>query len=149
MGDDELTISDVLSDEEKNLCNIYKFEDDDESTALKDSLYYTETEFNDFMKEKKYCDNSNLTILSLNIANLVSKLNSFKTFINNISTVKQPDVMVVVETHIKEAPIGYSEAELKNILPGYSFFHRGRSTKQVWSTNRCVLSTYFFNLIQR
>ena len=59
MGDDELTISDVLSDEEKNLCNIYKFEDDDESTALKDSLYYTETEFNDFMKEKKYCDNSN------------------------------------------------------------------------------------------
>ena len=131
MGDDELTISDVLSDEEKNLCNIYKFEDENESTALKESLYYTETEFNDFMKEKKYNDDNNLTILSLNIANLFSKLNSFKSFVNNISTAnKQPDVIVVVETHIKEATIGYSEAELKNILPGYSFFHKGRSTKK-------------------
>ena len=132
MGDDDLTISDVLLDEDKNLCNIYNFEDqNDEPTALKDSLYFTETEFNDFMKEKKYCDNNNLTILSLNIANLFSKLSSFKTFINNISSAsKQPDVIVVVETHIKEATNGYSEAELKNILAGYSFFHKGRSTKK-------------------
>ena len=53
MGDDDLTISDVLLDEDKNLCNIYNFEDqNDEPTALKDSLYFTETEFNDFMKER-------------------------------------------------------------------------------------------------
>ena len=132
MGDDDLTISDVLLDEDRNLCNIYNFEDqNDEPTALKDSLYFTETEFNDFMKEKEYCDNSNLTILSLNIANLFSKLNSFKTFINSISSAsKRPDIIVAVETHIKEATIGYSEAELKNILPGYSFFHKGRTTKK-------------------
>ena len=132
MGDDDLSISDVLLDEDKNLCNIYNFEDqNDEPTTLKDSLYFTETEFNDFIKERKYCDNSNLTVLSLNIANLFSKLSSLKIFINNISSAsKQPDVIVVVETHIREATIGYSEAELKNILPGYSFFHKGRSTKK-------------------
>ena len=132
MGDDDLTISDVLLDEDKNLCNIYNFEDqNDEPTTLKDSLYFTETEFNDFMKERKYCDNSILSILSLNIANLFSKLSSFKIFINNISSAsKRPDVIVVVETHIKEATIGYTDNELRNILPGYSFFHKGCSTKK-------------------
>ena len=132
MIDDELTIPDVLLDESKNLCNKYRFEDEeDEPPALKDSLYYTESELNDFMKEAKYSNNNNLVILSLNIANLFSKLNSFKTFVNNISTVnKIPDVIVTVETHIKEGTIGYTEAELKNILPGYSFFHKGRSKKR-------------------
>ena len=85
MTDDELTIPDVLSDENKNLCNKYRIEDEDEEpSTLKDSLYYTETELNDFMKEAKYSNNNNLVILSLNIANLFSKLNSFKTFVNNV-----------------------------------------------------------------
>ena len=132
MGDEELTIPDVLEDEKRNLCNIYKTEDEnEETTALKDSLYYTETEFNEFIKEKRYSDDEDLTILSLNIASLFSKLNSFKLFLNNItSNEKRPDIIVVVETHIKEADSGYTEVELKNILPGYSFFHKGRKTKR-------------------
>ena len=74
----------------------------------------------------------NLTIFSINIANLLTKLRSLKLFINNISTPeKSPDIIVVVETHLtKTNCASYTESELKSIIPGYEFYHRDRTTKK-------------------
>ena len=78
MQDDpqELTVPDVYADASKNLCNlIISAEDEEEAPNLCDSLYYTESDFVDFINNNNVCNESNLTIISLNIANLLSKLN--------------------------------------------------------------------------
>ena len=57
MTDNELTISDVLADKQKNFCNIYldSAEDNDaENLSFNDSLYYTETDFVDFISSRKF-----------------------------------------------------------------------------------------------
>ena len=48
---DDLTIPDILEDNNKNLCNLLASPDDDdgEITILCDSLYYTETDFADYI----------------------------------------------------------------------------------------------------
>ena len=135
MSHDEITTLDVLADAQKNFCNIYQnsAEDDEaQNLTLQDSLYYTETEFVDFITSRKYSNGQNLTILSLNIANLLAKLRSFKLFVNGITTpYNSPDIIVVVETHIsKSINAGYTENELKTILPGYEFHHKGRTVKK-------------------
>ena len=109
---DELAISDVLTDDSKNLCNIYSADDDEaQNYNLSDSLYYSETEFVDLLTSQKLSDRQNLTIFSINIANLLTKLRSLKLFINNISTPeKSPDIIVVVETHLNNnSCAGYTE----------------------------------------
>ena len=103
MQDDpqELTVPDVYGDTSKNLCNLLASADDEEAPNLSDSLYYTESDFVDFIDSNKIQNESNLTIVSLNIANLLSKINSFRVFLDSISTAKnKPDVVVVVETHL-------------------------------------------------
>ena len=82
---DDLTIPDILEDNNKNLCNLLASPDDDdgEITILCDSLYYTETDFADYIKSNDIQNNKNVTIISLNIANLLSKLQFFKVFIEN------------------------------------------------------------------
>ena len=87
----ELSVSDVLADEQKNFCNVYLDDDNDDDNdnqglPLKDSLYYTETEYVDLIGKESYSDLNHLSIISLNIANLLSKLSSLKVFLNNIST---------------------------------------------------------------
>ena len=87
----ELTVLDVLADEQKNFCNVYLDDDDndhidDPGLPLKDSLYYTETEYVDLIGKECYSDLNHLSIISLNIANLLSKLSSPKVFLNNITT---------------------------------------------------------------
>ena len=140
MSENELTCSDVLADEHKNLCNLYPSSENDDiddvdvddHVILKDSLYYTESEFTKFCELKNFKNGENLTIISLNIANILSKLRSFKTFINNITTTEnQPDIIIVVETHITNSTnAGYTDTELQNILPGYRLFHNGRTTSK-------------------
>ena len=133
MTEDELTIPDVLADNQKNFCNVLT-DDNDENEAfsctIHDSLYYTESELVDMIRNRDIRNSQNLTILSLNIANLLTKLRSLRLFISNISTPdNKPDIIIVVETHItKRSNSGYTESELKTILPGYVFFHKGRST---------------------
>ena len=130
---DELAISDVLTDDSKNLCNIYSTNDDEaQNFNLSDSLFYSETEFVDLLTSQKFSDKQNLSIFSINIANLLTKLRSLKLFINNISTPeKSPDIIVVVETHLtKTNCASYTESELKSIIPGYEFYHRDRTTKK-------------------
>ena len=131
MNDDELTTSDVLIDETKNFTNIYQnLEDEEEHAPLLDSLYFTESEFNNLMTQC-HINSDNLTILSLNIANLLSKLNSLKTFLNYISIKHvSPDIFIVTETHISDFNNIYTPDELKNLLPNYQFFHKGRNVKK-------------------
>ena len=97
MIDDDLTTTDVLSDPSKNLCNLYgntdtnNDEEEDNPMVLQDNLYYTETEFIDLIETGGYCTDKNLTIVSLNIANLLSKLNSLKHFLVSLKKNK-PDI---------------------------------------------------------
>ena len=134
----ELTVSDVLADEHKNFCNVYlddnEDNDDNDNTGLllTDSLYYTESEFVDLISHENYSDLTHLSIISLNVANLLSKLSSLKVFLNNICTKeKRPDIIVVVETHISDlVNTGYTPNEIANLIQGYRFFHRGRVSKR-------------------
>ena len=135
MTDDELTIPDVLADDQKNFCSVFTCVDDEDEALdfnLSDSLYYTESEYLELIDSRKIRNSQNLTIISLNIANLLSKLRSLKVFVNNITTNEnKPDLIIVVETHInKNINTGYSEPELKSILPGYEFFHQDRTNKR-------------------
>ena len=129
----ELTIPDVYDDRSKNLCNLFSTVDnDEESPTLCDSLYYTESDFLDYNKDSNIDNESYITIVALNIANLFSKLHSLKVFLSNISTEwNKPDIIAVVETHLTTSTnIGLTPQELKTIIPGYNFYHRGRGTKR-------------------
>ena len=102
MTEDELTIPDVLADNQKNFCNVLT-DDNDENEAfscvIHDSLYYTESELVDMIRNRDIRNSHNLTILSINIANLLTKLRSLKLFISNISTPdNRPDIIIVVES---------------------------------------------------
>ena len=135
MIEDELAISDVIADDLKNFCNIYSNADDEDEAGnivLNDSLYYTETEFLELSNSRKFSNKQNLTIISINIANLLTKLRSLKLFIHNASTPENtPDIIIVVETHLtKTTNAGFTDAELKSIIPGYEFFHKERLTKK-------------------
>ena len=136
MTDDELTTTDVLTDPTKNLCNLYQNNqdlDDHEADiiALHDNEYYTESEFIDFLETRNYTDKNHITVLSINIANLISKLQSLKNFLSHLAFKgNRPDVIVIVESHIPEDEAGHSKEELANIVPGYMFFHRGRRVKK-------------------
>ena len=89
MTEDELTIPDVLADDHKNFCNVLT-DDNNENEAssciIQDNLYYTESELVEMMRNRDVRNSQNLTILSINIANLLTKLRSLRLFISNIST---------------------------------------------------------------
>ena len=131
-GVSELTIPDVLNDLTKNLCNNNFNSDDENSIPLTDSLYYTESDFVNYVKTQDIRNISNLTLITINIANLLSKLKFLKIFLNNITTINnQPDIIVVVETHISEVNnSGYNQQDLRKLIPGYNFYHKGRSVKK-------------------
>ena len=138
MSDDELSTTDVLSDPSRDLCNLLKNTDDDDNandvnvdkTVLQENIYYTETDFTDLLETGNYSHKDNLTILSLNIANIFSKLNSLKIFLNNLKSNK-PDIIVVVETHISHSnSSGQNRETLKDLIHGYTFFHEGRLVKR-------------------
>ena len=130
----DLTISDVMNDDAKNLKNIYNrtllnADDCDEHlTALGNCQYYTESEYISLLHQKKISDCSSFTFISLNIANILSKLSSLKTFVDNISIAStKPSVICVTETHLTESRNqGYSQSDHHNLLPGYNFYHNDR-----------------------
>ena len=73
--------------------------DDEIATILKQSPYLTETELIDFFKTKKISDETHIKLLSLNIANLLSKLSSLKILIQNISTESnKPNLIALTPT---------------------------------------------------
>ena len=129
MSQDDICISDVLEDDETNFHNIFNGENEsDDFKGVQDSYYYSEDEYVKLIKEKDP-SGSKFRILSLNIANIMSKLNGFKTFIENISSnVDSPEVIVVTETHI-QGHMGRNLNDFSNILPGYKFFQKNRKGK--------------------
>ena len=137
MSEDDVTVSDVLIDPTKNLCNILNTDNNEDLESaydieLSDNEYFTETDFIDFTKTANLRKVENLFILSLNIANLLSKLDSFKSFLSNLASNDcKPDLIFLVETHIPEnEKSGYSKEDLMNIIPGYTFFCKGRKEKR-------------------
>ena len=133
MLDDELSIEDVLIDSSKNLSNVLNpdvTEDNetDQTIRLPDNEYFSETDFIDLIRTANLKKADNLQILNLNIANLLSKLSSFKSFLSNLChNGCKPDLILVVETHLTEQQqCGYNKEDLMNIVPGYKFFSRGR-----------------------
>ena len=94
---------DIVDDATKDLNNIYQINEDDVvneiHTSFSDSLYYTEAEFMDFLRRQKISDNCGLKILTLNIANILSKLSSFRIFIQNLSNESnKPNIIAITET---------------------------------------------------
>ena len=135
MQNDEITVSDVLRDESKNLCNILKendVDDTDDKILLTDSEYFTESEFVHYITSHEISEQNNVTILNINIANLLSKLTNFKIFLNNISTtINKPSIICVVETHLSQSKnTVYDKNQLENLIPGYKFVHAGRKQKK-------------------
>ena len=132
---DTQDFDDILDDITKDLNNIYQIDEDDTvneiHTSFSDSLYYTEAEFLDFLKRQKVSDNCGLKILTLNIANILSKLSSFEIFIQNLSNESnKPNIIVITETHLNDKQNhGYTEDELRNLIPGYTFFHKNRQNR--------------------
>jgi len=130
-------ISDILNDPSKDFSNIYTKNDDNDDEQsdfipLKDSQYYIEDDFLGLLNSKNYSNKNSLKIVTLNIANLLSKLSGLKTLINRISNEEnRPNLIVITETHLKhEGRQGYDENELVNLLPGYKFFHCDRKRKK-------------------
>ena len=83
------------------------------SIDLPENEYFSETDFREFQTHQNLSDSNNLTIISLNIANLFSKLSAFKIFLDNIVTQNnRPDIIILVETHILEKSnnAGYSQS---------------------------------------
>ena len=122
---DTQDFDDILDDITKDLNNIYQIDEDDTvneiHTSFSDSLYYTEARFLDFLKCQKVSDNCGLKILTLNIANILSKLSSFKLFIQNLSNESnKPNIIAITETHLNDNQNhGYTEDDLRNLIPGY------------------------------
>ena len=129
-------LNDVINDDTKNLNSVYQTDDNDDqdtsSTSFKETMYYSETEYMNFLKTKKISDENHLKILSLNIANLLSKLSNLKLMLQNISnTANVPNIIAVCETHLNDSQNhGYTQDELKNLIPGYKFFYKNRVNKK-------------------
>ena len=134
MSSEELTISDVLENDKKDFRKLYSDSKDeqDEDVNLTDSQYHTESEFVDLLQTHNITNERHLTLITINIANILSKLNNFKIFLSNLSGKQnKPEIISVVETHISEnTNLGYDKNELSNILPGYKFFYKGRKVKK-------------------
>ena len=133
---DTLDFDDVLDDATKDLNNIFQIEEDEMvneiNTTFTDSQYYTETEFIDFLISEKISDNCGLKVLSLNIANILSKLSDFKIFIQNLSNESnKPNIIAITETHLNSKQNhGYTDNELTNLIPGYRFYYKNRQSKK-------------------
>ena len=142
MQNETLNVTDILNDPRKHFPNIFDINDGQETEIeLGDCSYYTETELREFYDTKGIKDSSNLKIISLNIANILSKLNNFKIFINNISTKEnKPGIIFITETHLNPSlNHGYGEGELKNILPGYKFYHEDRRNRKGGGTGVFIM----------
>ena len=135
MQPQSLTIDEIINDVSKDLSNLLTSTDngdDENGINVTTSSYLTETEFTNLTKQKKVSNNTHVTILALNIANLLSKLNSLKILIDNISSESNvPSIIALTETHLsKSRSQGYTQTDLQNLLQGYEFFHNDRTSKK-------------------
>ena len=138
MQTNTVTIPDVLVDDSKDLKNIFTStltpneNNDDNEIDMGNCNYLTETELQDYLVKNRISDQTHLKLLSINVANLISKLKSLKLMIQNISNnSNRPNIITVTETHLsKFQNHGYSTHELEKLVPGYTFFHKDRNKKR-------------------
>ena len=137
MTDNVENIEDVLKNPLKDLRNILNNPTDSEISEeidyeLNDCQYLTESEFLEYLSLYKISNHTHLKIISLNIANVLAKLNSLKLFVENISNeANKPNIIALSETHLNEKMNhGYSTIDIQNLLPGYKFFHEDRKNKK-------------------
>ena len=103
MQDNTVTVSDVINDDSKNLKTIFDsnpITNNDDNFEINHEIgncqYFTETEFKEFINEKKISDQSHLKILSVNVANLIPKLKSIKILIQHISnSSNRPNIITI------------------------------------------------------
>ena len=98
-------LTDTLNDQTKDFRNMFQIDEDDINNELQsnlpDSQYFTETDYLSLLTNEKLSDQTSLKIISLNIANILSKLRSFKIFIQNLSNESnKPNIIAVTETHL-------------------------------------------------
>ena len=129
MSQNDLWISDVLDNANTNFNSIFDIDNElDNFKGVQDSQYYTEDEYINLVQEKDP-RGKKLKIISLNIANLFSKLSNLKTLLQNLTYKTYiPNIIVVTETHIQHN-YGRKKNELNNIIPGYTFYHLDRDRK--------------------
>ena len=77
---------------------------------------------------KNINNDENLTMISINIANIMTKLDHFKIFIKDLNTKRNKiDIIALTETNLTETKINtYTKGELENLLEGYVFICKGR-----------------------
>ena len=128
MTQNDLWISDVL-DDNSNFNSIFNIDNElDSFKGVQDSQYYTEDEYVNLIRDKDSLGKK-LKIISLNIANIFSKLSSLKTMLQNLTyNTFIPNIIVVTETHIQHDH-GRKDHDLINLIPGYEFFHVDRKRK--------------------
>ena len=133
---EEFDLNDIIDDQSKYFANIFQLEDDDDENEIKmtfnDSQYYSETEFLNLLQSKKISDLNCLKLFSMNIANILTKLDSLKILIQNLANESnKPNIITVTETHLKaNQNHGYSTKDLETLLPGYKFFYENRKIKK-------------------
>ena len=88
----------------------------------------------------KINNKENLTIVSVNIANILTKLDDFKLLMREMSTQDNKiDLIAITETHLtEEKKKTFMDYELKNLLEGYKFICIGRKTKGGGGWVSCV-----------
>jgi hypothetical protein len=135
---DEITIEDILADEKYEFTSVHtpsKQQDEDEideiTTTMISSDYIAPTDFRDLVTIHKINNDNFITIVSLNIANVIIKLSDLKLFLSEITTPENKiDIIALSETHISEGRTPMTSDDLKHLMPGYAFIIVGRETKQ-------------------
>ena len=136
MKNEEITIEDILADKKYEFTSVHAIDmqqdDTDEiGTTMISSDYITPTNFLDLTIKHKIKNENFITIISLNIANLISKLSDLKLFLSEITTPENKvDIIALSETHITEGKTPITGNDLKYLISSYTFINVGRKTKQ-------------------
>ena len=140
MQSNSIHISDVITNPSKNLYNLFYANEEidlDEinneiSLKIQNTEYFTENDFVNHLESNNFTDTTHLKIISVNICNVLSKLNGLESMMSNISTNKsKPNIIAITETHLQRYHYqGYSIEEIKNLLSNYTLFHTARAARQ-------------------
>jgi exonuclease III len=115
------------------------------------SDYIPFTDLRDLVTKHKRNNDNFLTntIISLNIANVNSKLSDLKLFLLEISTPENKiDIIALSETHITEGKTAITGNDLKYLISGYTFINVGRKTKQGGGVG-CFISNDIIDQVEK
>ena len=156
MTNDEITIEDILADEKYEFISVHtpdrqqdENEIDEIGTTMISSDYIAPSDFRDLITKHKIRNENFITIVSLNIANVISKLRDLKLFLSEITTPENKiDIIALSETHITEGKTPMNENDLRSLISGYTFINVGRKTKQGGGVG-CFISNDIVDQVER